>query len=242
MVALLAVASFVAEPVFASRRVAASNGRTVLFEHDNRELRASTSTDLFGRELTAEDYANLAGAPPNSTIAVRNLFGPRLELKVNRIDMFAWFETQRTAPDSQVDVNVGVLFAQEGSPRGLGTSVMVRVIETAQSLGVGRLSVNAANEVRTVRRTRIEYRGYDFFPRLGFEAPLDKELAAAASAHLQRPVTTLNQVMLTREGRAWWRTTRIQGARVEATLDFANPISMLIYRGFRSEIQRKFGL
>ena len=171
-------------------------GRTTVTYADDA-VRQRISAAL-GRDISDNELANLAGAPPGS-----------------RIEVGRYGEITVTPPDGRYTSSVFVQAAGPGDdgpmllnwrfegPDGANTiavdpEALARQVKQANALGITDIHMKA------------RYQSDDFWqlPDLGYDIPIGPALVESASKELPaglEDVQTLQQLLAHPEGRAWWR-------------------------------------
>lgn len=162
---------------------------------------------LFGRNVSEQDLATLCGAqglgegysvniiqdgPDSWTLEAA---GPDLEHMERRIV---------NSGNGPMLVNEQVILYDD-APRGLGTKMLMAQAEAARSLGIEKIKTHAARGKDMV--------GYYVWPRLGYHGGLPPDvhsqlfddIAAGKLSEDFYAVFDVHQLMLTPEGREWWK-------------------------------------
>lgn len=168
-------------------------------EQADMDMMIATTKAIFGRELSDEEYTNLAGAPDGAKVYVKGdlsrvgrSFYATLELTVDHPwrqgntserDMH-WKRVIGTSLDAdpanpeqpgkrseEVWLKNDMLYLRPGAPKGAGTHIFATQVEQAGKLGVDKIVTHAAGAgPASVRYSDGSTNGYYTWPRLGYDA------------------------------------------------------------------------
>ncbi|MBN2021212.1 MAG: hypothetical protein JW809_00320 [Pirellulales bacterium] len=153
---------------------------------------------LFGRELSSEQWANLAGAPDGGEVEIGAYReGLYLELRDPATQGYhgAW-RVSRRAGVVVLYLDALCVHWPRRRGQGLGLRIFARQVRAATDLGVGW--------IRTLAGRRKDENGYYTWPRFGFDSPLPGHVRRGLPAACQFARCVLD-VMATQTGRVWWR-------------------------------------
>ena len=165
---------------------------------------------LFQRPLAPWEYAGLTGAPAGARVEVGASRGTLyIEMGDDDAACRAYFYV-RGAGAQLVLINDGFrILVRHRQGRGLGSHILLRQVENAAALHVGR--------IETVAGRRRDENGYYTWPRLGFDGDLPARVRSRLPSELRRSRTVLD-LMEDDLGRRWWRD---RGATIRLAFDLA---------------------
>jgi hypothetical protein len=176
---------------------APSRARVVFYRAERRRAE-QIARRLFGRPLSAWEYADLAGATDEAAVEVGTLAGD-LYLEVHGPTELAYrgILVVRATPAGPVIVNEAFhILRRSCQTGGLGLRVFSRQVDYARSLGIDR--------IETVAGRRAYENGYYTWPRYGFEGRLSPNTRQRLPSGLGRADTVLD-LMASEPGRRWWK-------------------------------------
>lgn len=157
----------------------------------DREVRGFTK-QYFGREMSQEDVADLAGAPPGSEVELRydsSTVGG-LEIRTTFPDG-AGDSTRMLDPSTMTIFNYDMTVHSGRAQKGIGTAILELEVESGVKHGFNQIRVAAVGKPHTA------VSGYNAWARLGFES--DEPVKGPNG-----PIG-LNALMSQPGGAAWWR-------------------------------------
>jgi len=157
----------------------------------DRDVRQFTK-EWFGREMSQEDVADLAGAPPGSEVNIDYSQGDDGSLSVRTTFPEGAGDSYRSIdlPTKTIyNLDMGVQSGRRG--QGIGASVLEMEVESGVKQGFVRIAVMAVGKPNT------GVSGYNAWARLGFES--DEPVKGPDG-----PIG-LNALMSQPGGAAWWR-------------------------------------
>ena len=220
------------------------------------ELNARTE-QMFGRVLTRDELGGLVGAPEGSQVEFYlsgddglhiHMWGP----KTDPMDPLQY----HVAPDYHAEryllptrggyymSNTNFLISDELAGQGLGARIFTDEVDQLSQLGVRYIETNATGQGSGVigEISREMNNGYYTWPRFGYVGHLPeysrdvlREAAAAGDVpESWTRYTTIQQLMRTPEGRAWWQAfgSDIDGMRFDLRPD---SYSMRLLTAYREE-------
>lgn len=177
--------------------------------HDPIEI-DRTSTAIFGRALTNEEYRALVGAPHDANLEVTADHESKTlqihmdgEIAVAGRDEPISYEAERAVyKDGRAIVLENQSFIMSASGTGHGSEIFASEVHNASQMGVRRIETFGA-------RVKDEYgqnamNGYYTWPRLGYDAEIPSSYRARLPESLQG-ATKFSDLMKTAEGRDWWK-------------------------------------
>lgn len=191
-------------------------------EYSEEEVRDFTRK-TFGRELSRDDIADLAGAPPESEVQIalrddsdeRRYGGPN-------IGIYVYFPDRAGAcyrvfdPVKKIITNEQMRVDKNLRGKGIGTAVFEVEVETAAKLGLKRIEVEAIGDANSSAN------GYYTWARLGFEGDVKGP---------NGDTVKLSKLMSSPEGRDWWKQN---GTDFFGTFDLSpTSVSMRVFSEYR---------
>lgn len=168
-----------------------------------------TERNLFGRELTDLDYAELVGAPAGSRITVVRSGEENIDIEV----FHPYYKKQERNINPSADgpfIYNSFWQVKEDAPSGLATRILARQVWYAQKMGIVQIDVNAYGAPGT------PWNGYYTWPRLGFEAEFDAGDQSVIGLFFSKGIQTLQDLMEAPGGAEWWKES---GWSKDATFD-----------------------
>ncbi|MBK7864741.1 MAG: hypothetical protein IPJ65_40300 [Archangiaceae bacterium] len=184
-----------------------ARGATVQLDQPARVLEMSRA--VFGRELSANDFADLAAAPEGARVHVSvaasktaHLGADTVELNVVHPQYREYKRTFSRNAEGELEVEHDVFQLTDGLPRGTGTQVLLDAVETYRRYG--------ARRIRTIAATSLpHWVGTLVWPKLGFNGALPRAtLEALAATDLPDEVKqaqTVFELLATEEGARWYQ-------------------------------------
>ena len=213
-----------------------SNGVDIYLQHPE-ELHRRLSLTSRGEDrapLTSEQWGHLVGAQTGARVYVfpGQDDAPWVEIFVDHPD----YRARRRVWGKGVIENVEMRVSRRNQKSGLATRILKQQVDSARELGFHSIAAGAAGkgtDVRTVEETypgiNSHLGGYYTWARLGFEGKIDSlmkaraqskspELEAIAADFARKfpGVKTVSKLMMTEEGRTWWKKN---GGYFEGTFD-----------------------
>lgn len=152
---------------------------------------------MTGRDFTPQDVASLVGATHDASV---NAYasGDRVYVTIQspRYHSNRTIKMEAGLPIIHNDLLV-VERAHRGA--GLGAQILGRQVEHASKWGFDRLETDAARSDGP-----DGYVGYYAWPRLGYNAPIPRDIKAKVAAVFPDAVT-VRDLMLTKERQDWWK-------------------------------------
>lgn len=155
---------------------------------------------IFGRDLSLEQIASLAGAfHPSFRVTIRRDFPGVLNVSATGYIDGASVTLQRTIRAGKGGPRITNDFFQSGrTGTGVGTSVFAYQVRAAGAAGVTQIGTTAARSA--------SFNGYYTWARLGYDAPMSGAVAGRASRAVGYRVSRVSDLMRTPQGRQWWRS------------------------------------
>lgn len=159
------------------------------------------SRELFGKEISAAEVADLVGAPNGSYVSVYRTPPAREEagllVQVYRAEgdfngiRHVYRENGRLVMKNEL-----LTLHKKLQGQGIGTSVFARQVESARRLGV--------QEIHTTAAKNKNMNGYYTWPRVGYNADLPGKYAKKLPDEL-KGATTFHELYAKPGGREWWK-------------------------------------
>lgn len=173
---------------------------------------AAESKKIFGRDLSDQDYRDLAGAPHGVRMTIKKMGGPNGGLMI--VSNGSGYSSERAL--KRIDGKLVLqndLFVTSKLPKGSGTTMFAKQVDSATRLGVDRIEVEEAAgygpKTSWGKRTPATYNGYYTWARLGYEGEArvksDESRKALASYMDSSGNVSIPKMMSTAEGRKAWR-------------------------------------
>jgi hypothetical protein len=165
----------------------------------------SNEVSLHEKVLTRKAIQILAGCPAGGVVHVDarpdaasfTVQHPKYLRKLNLVEI-------QLKPDGYI-LYLDYIWFKDGAPKGLGAIVLLRMAQVAQVLGIKRIELLAAGGTGEKRGQWTEdFWGYEFWPRLGFDAPLHYTIRQKLSTHpTLAHATKVSEVVLS--DLKWWK-------------------------------------
>jgi GNAT superfamily N-acetyltransferase len=190
----------------------------------------ATSQKLFGRVLSNEELANIAGLPDGEVkVRVR----PNGLVTIRGRNAKGATEREIATDEDGGPVLYAVSFSvhKEFQGHGIGGDVFSRMVDQAARLGMNQIRTSAG-------RSDTDF-GYHVWPRFGYDVHLSDAATdglgfaiEALPAHL-RGAQMLSDLMTTKEGRDWWTK---HGSTTDMTFDLTpGSRSMQVWEEYRRQ-------
>lgn len=187
------------------------------------------SRELFGKELSEHELANLVGAPNGTRVSVYSTPPARAEagLLVQVYDSNGAFSGIRHVfkENGQLVLHNELLTLKKNlQGQGLGTSIFAKQVEGARVLGV--------SEIRTTAAKNKNMNGYYTWPRVGYNADLPAKYARKLPDSL-KDAKTFHDLYAKPGGRDWWKAN---GGTVDMHFDLkSGSASLRVFNAYRAE-------
>lgn len=185
------------------------------------------SQTIFGRVLEDFEWGALVGAVSGATVTVQG-YGNSVYIEVEHPQ----YEQARSVFGSIQGIITmdnehfkRLDLSDPHRPKGLGTRVIARQVQTARKLGLSEITTVASGYYGGSNN------GYYTWPRLGFEGALTEDMRTAFAIHTggEAPQTILELLAL-EGGKEWWlHNGSTIGVAFDLTRGSASDVAMLNY-------------
>ncbi len=164
--------------------------------------------DLFGRHLDPSEYADLVGAPADSRVWVRESGDYEGTIHIRTDHAFYGGQDRYVYQHEGETYLYNAYFRLvDDAPKGMGSRIFAREVETATALGLTAITVNAAGS-----RNQPDWQGYTAWANLGYDADLPSSHRNLLQQHADAGLVpeawaearTMNQLIMA-GGQEWWK-------------------------------------
>jgi hypothetical protein len=194
---------------------------------------ATATEELFGKAVTKDQIADLAGATNGAivkiTLGQSGVGG--VWRTIVKVDVKHALYTQKReivkGKDGKLVVKNKSFYSTEEAPPGMGTRMMAKQVETARELGVAQLETWADGNKHSHNN------GYYTWPRLGYDMPLPDYFTLMAEKNGFKSPKTVTDLMCQPGGAEWWKEWGRGGA---ATFDLdPDSVSSQVHAAYLEE-------
>lgn len=162
------------------------------------------SQELFGYPLSAEDYAALVAAPPQSKVSVR----PNWDQGAIRISVaHPLYQRQEREiyrnRKGELELHHTAWKVAPDAPKGTGCQKFLEALNAALKYKIDLITTEAAGSPAKAFANRSGWNGYITWPKFGYNAPLKKSTRDRLPPQFQS-AKSLNQLFLLPGGAEWW--------------------------------------
>lgn len=204
------------QPAEQSDRFGPSKAK-VRFDADVKSKDAlKLAREILGRDITAQDFANLVGAPDDAEVIVERVDNDpirrSIKIKIKGPGFIAERKLVSGFRGSSAIVNEFFEIRDQSKKGGdIAINLLGRQIEQARKLGVSELQTYAAGQGK--RYGGSDLNGYYTWARFGYDNELsevdfvgDEPRKAQAELAVKFPnARRISDLMATQEGRDWWK-------------------------------------
>jgi ADP-ribosyltransferase exoenzyme len=168
---------------------------------DSDSLGDSTE-DIFGDgvRLTENDLADMVAAADGSTVSFTPKYGA-ITIHVAH-PYYSQYRTLKKGDDGKPIIEQVSFFADEDSPKGIGTQIFATQVYNSKKAGIDRLEVSAGKSDPNPDFTN-GMNGYYTWARFGYETELKDNLFEKLPDNLK--TRSLNELMQKDGGAEWWK-------------------------------------
>jgi len=173
-----------------------SKGKISGADHPNVQ---QASQHLFGRQLSHSEIRSLACAPEVAHVTISSAGGSTLTvgMRMSETDVKAGYTTRNIGRSSAgTFMTNDHFYLADDAPRGTGTALFARQVDTAVALKMDHIGTLAAGSPGSKVQN-----GYYTWARLGFDATIGSPFSVNK---LPGGAQTLNELMI-RGGKDWWK-------------------------------------
>ncbi len=193
-------------------KAAKSEPTVSLHDTTPREEFDEASNHLFGKSVDLKRVSDLGGAIEKADVTVSvsdEERGPAIYINATGKNYDFIRKIEKDAEGKTVLRNASFFVDESAQNQGIGRRVFAKQIETAQSLGVDRITTSAARGPHA--------NGYYTWPRFGYNGPIPEAVLKQLPAELSQAKTVLD-LMDTEAGQAFWKQ---HGVKIDLEFDLS---------------------
>lgn len=172
----------------------------VSLQSSQEDINASAK-EIFGRDVTAEQLAGMAGAADGDAVILRRTFDGSIKVIVRRpgMEMTRKFKINPATGEKECE-NIEVSVDPEMQRGGMGTAMLVDQVNRLRAMGVSAITCVAA---KINYGEGAQYVGYKVWPKLGYDSPLPVHVRARLPEQFAKAWTILDLYAMP-GGPEWW--------------------------------------